>query len=128
MPWWMLSKPPMTSGATNVKNHLRIRELRDRPWKELTDRELKEAVEDELYWSPFVNSVQIRVQVRNGIVTQSGRVETHGEIADAVENASEAGAKKFRSLMDRSDLRLTGRREAPLYPRTIFIYFLIEGR
>lgn len=87
------------SGATNVKNYLRLRELRDRPWKELTDRELKEAVEDELYWSPFVNSVPIRVQVQDGIVTLSGRVENHGEIVDAVENAYEAGAKKVHNRL-----------------------------
>lgn len=84
------------SGATNVKNRLQIRELRDQPWRKMTDRELKEAVEDELYWSPFVNSVPIRVEVQNGIVTLSGRIENQGEIVDAVENAYEAGAKNVR--------------------------------
>ncbi|HNP27740.1 MAG TPA: BON domain-containing protein [Nitrospirales bacterium] len=81
------------SGATNVTNRLRMRDQLDHPWREMTDRELKQAVEDELYWSPFVNSLPIRVEVRNGIVTVSGRVENQGEIADVVENAYEAGAK-----------------------------------
>ncbi len=83
------------AGATNVNNHLRITN-QDPPWKKMTDQELKDAVEEELYWSPFVNSVPIRVEARNGIVTLSGRVENRGEIVDAVENAYEAGAKNVR--------------------------------
>lgn len=83
------------AGATNVNNQLRIRD-HDLPWEKMTDQELKEAVEEELYWSPFVNSVPIRVEARNGIVTLSGRVENRGEIVDAVENAYQAGAKNVR--------------------------------
>ncbi|WNM56681.1 BON domain-containing protein [Candidatus Nitrospira allomarina] len=83
------------AGATNVNNQLRIKN-QDLPWKKMTDQELKEAVEEELYWSPFVNSVPIRVEARNGIVTLSGRVENRGEIVDAVANAYEAGAKNVR--------------------------------
>lgn len=84
------------SGATNVNNQLRISGPNDHPWRTMTDQELKEAVEDELYWSPFVNAVPIRVEAQNGSVTLSGRVENRGEIADAVENAYEAGAKHVR--------------------------------
>lgn len=83
------------AGATNVNNQLRIKS-QDLPWKKMTDQELKQAVEEELYWSPFVNSVPIRVETHNGIVTLSGRVENRGEIVDAVENAYEAGAKNVR--------------------------------
>lgn len=83
------------AGATNIDNQLRIKN-QDPPWRKMTDRELKEAVEEELYWSPFVNSVPIRVEAQNGIVTLSGRVENRGEIVDAVENAYEAGAKNVR--------------------------------
>lgn len=83
------------AGATNVNNQLRIKN-QNFPWKRMTDQELKEAVEEELYWSPFVNSVPIRVEAHNGIVTLSGRVENRGEIVDAVENAYEAGAKNVR--------------------------------
>ena len=83
------------AGATNVNNQLRIKN-QDPPWKKMTNQELKEAVEEELYWSPFVNSVPIRVDAHNGIVTLSGRVENRGEIVDAVDNAYEAGAKNVR--------------------------------
>lgn len=83
------------AGATNIDNQLRIKN-QDPPWRKMTDRELKEAVEEELYWSLFVNSVPIRVEAQNGIVTLSGRVENRGEIVDAVKNAYEAGAKNVR--------------------------------
>src|SRR5690606_8291583 len=62
------------AGATNVNNQLHIKN-QDFPWKKMTDQQLKEAVEEELYWSPFVNSVPIRVEAHNGNVTLSGRVE-----------------------------------------------------
>ena len=90
-----LVKIAYDAGATNIDNQLRIKN-QDPPWRKMTDRELKEAVEEELYWSPFVNSVPIRVEAQNGIVTLSGRVENRGEIVDAVENAYEAGAKNVR--------------------------------
>ncbi|MCB9775428.1 MAG: BON domain-containing protein [Nitrospiraceae bacterium] len=90
-----LVKIAYDAGATNIDNQLRINN-QDPPWRKMTDRELKEAVEEELYWSPFVNSVPIRVEAQNGIVTLSGRVENRGEIVDAVENAYEAGAKNVR--------------------------------
>ncbi|MFZ1747471.1 MAG: BON domain-containing protein [Nitrospirales bacterium] len=84
------------AGATNVDNQLRIKNQIDPPWKKMTDQEVKEAIEEELYWSPFANSDPIRVEAQNGIVTLSGRVENRGEIANAVENAYEAGAKNVR--------------------------------
>ena len=90
-----LVKIAYDAGATNIDNQLRINN-QDPPWRKMTDRELKEAVEEELYWSLFVNSVPIRVEAQNGIVTLSGRVENRGEIVDAVENAYEAGAKNVR--------------------------------
>ncbi|HNP59366.1 MAG TPA: BON domain-containing protein [Nitrospirales bacterium] len=80
------------SGATNVDNQIQL----DHPWREINDQKLKEAVEAELYLSPFVNSVPIRVEAQSGTVTLSGRVENRGEIVDAVKNAYEAGAKNVR--------------------------------
>jgi osmotically-inducible protein OsmY len=85
------------SGAGKVKNHLRMVERDEQPWRQMTNRELKEAVEQELYWSPFVNSDSIRVQVHNGIVTLSGRSENRREVANAVKNAYEAGARNVQN-------------------------------
>ncbi|GJL62916.1 MAG: hypothetical protein NPIRA04_15700 [Nitrospirales bacterium] len=85
------------SGAWKVQNKLRKRNWNNQPWAEMRDSELKEEIEDELAFSPFVNADQIAVGVRNGVATLYGGVENKGEIADAVENAYEAGAKRVKS-------------------------------
>jgi osmotically-inducible protein OsmY len=87
------------AGALNVRNHLRKMEGEDRPWADMGDRELKREIQDELAYSPFVNEEQIRVNVRDGVAILYGGVENEGEIADAVENAYEAGAKRVKSRM-----------------------------
>lgn len=86
------------SGAEKVLNGLRLLE-REQPWKEMTDRQLKEAVEHELFWSPFVNADPIRVEVRNGVVTLSGRSENRKEMANAIKNAYDAGARYVRNKL-----------------------------
>lgn len=87
------------AGAMRVQNQLTIRESDDRPWAEMRDNELKEEIQDELWWSLFVNDDRIRVSVQDGVATLHGTVENKGEIADAVENAYEAGAKRVKSRL-----------------------------
>ncbi len=87
------------AGAWKVRNKLSQRERGERPWADMRDRELRKEIEDELWSSPFVNSDQISVTVNNGIATLYGGVENKGEIADAVENAYEAGAKRVKSRL-----------------------------
>jgi osmotically-inducible protein OsmY len=87
------------AGARRVRNNLRLLEREERPWEDMSDRELKEEIEDEFTMSPFVDGDRIRVSVKNGVATLSGRVENKGEIADAVENAYEAGAKRVKSRL-----------------------------
>lgn len=87
------------AGAMRVRNQLHPQELEDRPWAEMRDRELKEKIEEELWWSPFVNEEQISVRVQDGVAILHGTVENRGEIADAVENAYEAGAKRVISRL-----------------------------
>ncbi len=87
------------AGAWRVRNRLRALEPGDRPWVDMRDRELKKEIEDEFTMSPFVNEDRIRVRVHNGVATLDGRVENKGEIADAVENAYEAGAKRVKSRL-----------------------------
>jgi len=57
-----------------------------------TDLEIRQAVEDQLWWSPFIDSDTITVQVDNGRVTLSGRVDTWSERIAATQNALEGGA------------------------------------
>jgi osmotically-inducible protein OsmY len=87
------------AGARKVRNKLSQSGRDDRPWADMGDSELKEEIRDELDSSPFVNAEQISVSVRNGVATLSGGVENKGEIADAVENAYEAGAKRVKSRL-----------------------------
>ena len=57
-----------------------------------SDTQIKNDVERELWWSPFVNSNEIKVSVKNGVVTLTGTVETQFERQVALENAVEGGA------------------------------------
>lgn len=69
-------------------------------WLSKSDAQLKEDVKSELSWSPFVDSDEISVSVRNGEVTLKGTVEDQSEVEDAIENAYEAGAKNVISKLE----------------------------
>jgi len=56
------------------------------------DREIKNEIEDELFWSPFVDADQVDVRVSDGTATLSGTVDSWNEREAAVENAYEGGA------------------------------------
>lgn len=56
------------------------------------DQRLAEDVRDELWWSPFVDSEQVTVEVNGRTVTLSGEVDSNAERAAAVKNAYDAGA------------------------------------
>jgi osmotically-inducible protein OsmY len=58
-----------------------------------SDPELKEDIEDEFFWSPFVDADQVRVVVEDGIATLTGTVDSWPEYHAATENAYEGGAR-----------------------------------
>jgi len=69
------------------------------PWyKNLTvvpnasDREIRNRIENELWWSPFVNAEDVNVSVDAGVATLSGNVDSWTEYNAARENAFEGGA------------------------------------
>ncbi len=84
-------------GARKVKNQLRVFRHDERPWAEMSDRSLATAVREELSWSPYVHEDPIQVNVRKGVVTLKGSVEDRSEMAAAVENAYEAGARRIKN-------------------------------
>ncbi len=84
-------------GARKVINKLRLANLEDQPWTDMSDRSLAREVRSELSWSPFVDEDPIRVSVKNGVVTLRGTVEDQDEMAAAVENAYEAGARRVKN-------------------------------
>jgi osmotically-inducible protein OsmY len=57
-----------------------------------SDWEILRDIEDELFWSPFVDSDQVEVDVEGGSVELTGTVDTWGERQAAEENAREGGA------------------------------------
>lgn len=56
------------------------------------DAEIKDEIKDELFWSPFVDSDEVAVQVDDGAATLTGQVDTWSEREAATENAYEGGA------------------------------------
>jgi osmotically-inducible protein OsmY len=67
-----------------------------------TDTEIRDAIESEIWWSPFVESDEVTVEVDDGIATLTGTVDTWSERQSATENAYEGGA----TLVD-NDLRVS---------------------
>jgi osmotically-inducible protein OsmY len=57
-----------------------------------SDNEVRDDVQDELYWSPFVDSDEVTVMVDDGVATLTGVVDTWNERQAATENAYEGGA------------------------------------
>ncbi len=76
-------------GVIEVENHIDV----DFTWTYKTDWEIKEDIQSELWWSPFVDSDEITVSVDNAEATLSGTVDTWGEVQAAVDNAYEGGAR-----------------------------------
>lgn len=79
----------MVSGVVEVENSLVI----TGEWARKDDLEIRENVESQLFWSPYVGSEKITVEVNDGIVTLTGTVNNWNERRVAVQNAIEGGAK-----------------------------------
>jgi len=56
------------------------------------DAQIEEAIESEVWWSPFVDSDDITVHVDDGVATLTGTVDSWSEYESARENAFEGGA------------------------------------
>jgi osmotically-inducible protein OsmY len=77
-------------GAVVVVNNIKY----EHEWVWKPDYQIRREVKDQLWWSPFVDSDDVTVKVKNGIVTLSGTAETYSERQSAEENAYEGGAKE----------------------------------
>ncbi len=78
------------NGVVAVDNRINISE----PffYTEKSDWEISKDIRDELFWSPFVNSDEVKVQVEDGVAKLSGIVDTWSERIAARQNAIEGGA------------------------------------
>ncbi len=57
-----------------------------------TDWEIRQDINDELFWSPFVDADQVNVVVDDAVATLTGTVDSWSEYHAAAENALEGGA------------------------------------
>ncbi|MDR4468982.1 MAG: BON domain-containing protein [Nitrospira sp.] len=80
-------------GVVAVTNRLQVKGTR--PMR--MDEELKTSIEDQLWWSPFVDEALVQVEVRQGVATLTGTVDTAWEKRVAEENAREGGASIVRN-------------------------------
>lgn len=60
----------------------------------LDDDEIKERIERQLFWSPFVSADKVAVTVENGVATLRGQVGSWSEVQAATHNALEGGARR----------------------------------
>lgn len=65
-----------------------------------SDREIKDDIESELFWSPFVGEDEVNVTVDDGVATLTGTVDSWGERNAAWENAIEGGAVKVINKLE----------------------------
>lgn len=83
-------------GVVDVRNRLKL----DHPdmsaaVPDITarDNDIRHAIEDQMWWSPFVDGNEVVVTVRDGVATLNGFVDTPEEVRAASENALEGGAR-----------------------------------
>jgi osmotically-inducible protein OsmY len=62
-------------------------------WPYINDAVVQAGIEDELFWSPFVDRDKVKVAVKNGVATLTGTVNSWSEYYSATENALEGGAR-----------------------------------
>lgn len=71
---------------------------RFRPFQtRLSDAAIENAIENEFFWSPFVDGDDVNVIVNDGVATLTGTVDSLAERHDATENAYEGGAVKVNN-------------------------------
>ncbi len=64
-----------------------------------SDREIKEEIEDQFFWSPFVDGGDIEVEVEDGVATLRGTVDSPRELNAAIENVLQAGARSVENKL-----------------------------
>ncbi len=63
-------------------------------WPYTSDAEMKDDIEEQMVWSPWVDFDDIAVKVENGVATLTGAADSWLEYNKATENAYEGGARQ----------------------------------
>lgn len=66
----------------------------------MSDAEIKREIEEELWWSPFIDSDAITVTVDDGVATLEGVVNSWSDQRIAIENAFEGGATQVTDELE----------------------------
>lgn len=85
-------------GVVEVENRIVVRDTVP-GGGERSDWEIKKDIESELSWDPFVDSDEVTVNVRDGVVTLTGTVYSWTERAAASTDAYQGGARKVRNRL-----------------------------
>jgi osmotically-inducible protein OsmY len=83
------------SGVLEIENRILVQD----PWEWKPDYIIQKDVNDEFWWSPFVDSEDMSVKVKNGMVTLQGMADSWWEEEMAVRNAYEGGARHVESQL-----------------------------
>ena len=94
------------NGVTQLLNRIRY----DYVWRQRPDREIRQEVQELLFWNRFVDEDRIGVEVSNGIVTLTGRVDNRSEAGAALSSAWEAEPRDVRN-----ELSVTREQEGPYF-------------
>lgn len=65
-----------------------------------SDSVIREEIEDEMWWSPFVDADEVQVTVDDGTATLTGTFDDYAEVDAAIENAYEGGATLVINELD----------------------------
>ncbi len=82
-------------GVADVQNNLTVLTA----WSWRTDQRIENDIESQLFWSWFVDSDDISVEVEEGVATLTGTADSWHEVQAAVSNAFEGGARKVKSRL-----------------------------
>lgn len=98
--WYMKDRAEQVTagirGVTEIKNNLDV----DYEGTTKTDQEIKDDIESQLFWSPFVDSDDITVKVKSGVATLIGTVEDWGALRAAKDNALDGGATEVINKLE----------------------------
>jgi len=83
-------------GLAHVANHLKV----DFTQPVRPDWEIKQSIEQEMWWSPFVDAGEVAVDVDEGVATLRGEVDTWAERNAASTNALDGGATRVNNQLN----------------------------
>jgi osmotically-inducible protein OsmY len=83
-------------GVEALGNHTSIRT----PRTEQQDLKLLRRIQRELYWNPYVEAENVTVQVKDGVATLAGEVDSWAARSEAELMALQAGASRVRNRLE----------------------------